>query len=295
MTSETWVWFGDRWHNENLAVAGPRTHGLWLGSAVFDGARRFLGVMPDLEPHMRRALVSARAMGLEPPVDLDRLLTLVAEGAARFQGDVALYIKPVFWPESGGYQAAVPDPDTTRFALCLYAEPMPEPGEAAITLSPYRRSTPMDAPVDAKASCLYPNTARALREASQRGFQNCVMLDHNGNVCELASANLFYVRDGLVITPIANGCFLAGVTRARVIELLRGDGTDVLEKTVSYAELRQADEIFSTGNFAKVMPVTRIEDRTLGFGPVARRARQLYWDFALGHAAPGPQAKVRAQ
>lgn len=289
MTSDTWVWFNGTWHNENLPVAGPRTHGLWLGSAVFDGARRFLGVIPDLEAHMCRAIASAVTMGMEPPVAVDQILTLVHDGVAKFSNDEALYIKPVFWPEAGGYQAAVPDPASTRFSLCIYSEAMPPPGEMAITLSPYRRSTPLDAPVDAKASCLYPNTARALREAGQRGFQNCVMLDHNGMVCELASANIFYAKDGVVITPVPNGCFLDGITRRRVINLLRGDGVRVIEQTVTYAQLLAADEIFSTGNFAKVMPAFRIEDRILGYGPLTQKARKLYWDYALS-VPEAPQA-----
>jgi branched-chain amino acid aminotransferase len=87
-------------------------------------------------------------------------------------------------------------------------------------------------------------------------------------------------RDGVVYTPVPNGTFLDGITRQRVIALLRGDGATVIETTLRYADFASADEIFSTGNFAKVAPVIRIDDRQLKPGPFYTRARQLYWDFA---------------
>jgi branched-chain amino acid aminotransferase len=135
-------------------------------------------------------------------------------------------------------------------------------------------------PTKAKAGCLYPNNARAVMEARARGFDNALVLDMLGNVAELATANVFLVRDGKVATPAANGTFLAGITRARVIDLLRRDGYEVHETTLSIADFAEADEIFSTGNYSKVAPVTRFEDRELQPGPVAKRARALYWDFA---------------
>ena len=79
-------------------------------------------------------------------------------------------------------------------------------------------------PIDAKASCLYPNNARALMEARSRGFDNCLLADMLGNVAELATANVFLARDGVVMTPTANGSFLNGITRQRVLKLLAGDG-----------------------------------------------------------------------
>jgi branched-chain amino acid aminotransferase len=157
---------------------------------------------------------------------------------------------------------------------------MPEPKGSAITLSPYRRPTLESAPVDAKASCLYPNNTRGLIEAQARGFDNCVLRDMMGAVAELANANIFMVKDGVVFTPAPNGVFLDGITRRRVIGLLRTDGVEVVEKTLLYEDFLTADEIFSSGNFAKVAPMTRIEDRALPIGPVFRRARALYWAFA---------------
>ena len=90
-------------------------------------------------------------------------------------------------------------------------------------------------------------------------------------------------KDGVVFTPIGNGTFLAGITRARVIALLRQAGATVVEKTLRYGDFQTADEIFSTGNYSKVSPVTRIDERPLQPGPFYRRTRELYWEYA--HAA----------
>jgi branched-chain amino acid aminotransferase len=135
-------------------------------------------------------------------------------------------------------------------------------------------------PVDAKAGCLYPNNARALFDVHARGFDNAIVCDMLGNVAELATSNIFMAKDGVVYTPTANGTFLAGITRQRVIGLLRTAGVAVVEKTLAYQDFKAADEIFSTGNYSKVVPVTRIDDRTLPFGPIYTKARELYWAFA---------------
>ncbi len=136
------------------------------------------------------------------------------------------------------------------------------------------------APTEAKASCLYPNVARAAREAAARGFDSAVVLDPNGNVAEFAYMNLFFARDGVVHTPSANGTFLNGITRQRIAGLLRAAGVEVIERAVDFSEVLAADEIFATGNYGKVMPCTRIEDRPLDTGALYRQARELYFAFA---------------
>jgi branched-chain amino acid aminotransferase len=149
-----------------------------------------------------------------------------------------------------------------------------------VTLSPFRRPSNDVAPTDAKAACLYPNGARAITEARSRGFDNAVMLDALGNVAETATSNVFMAKDGVVATPAANGAFLAGITRARIIALLRADGVPVEERAIRWPELLAADELFSVGNYAKVVPMAQIEGRPLQPGPFFRRARELYWAFA---------------
>lgn len=280
--SQTWSWIEGKWLEGNPPIVGPRTHALWLGSCVFDGARAFEGVMPDLDRHCQRVNDSAAALGLRPTMGWEEIAALAREGAARFSGDTALYIKPMYWAEEGGYVSVPPLPESTRFCLTIYEAPMLEPQGFSITRTRFRRPTPEQAPVDAKAACLYPNSARALMEARNMGFDNGVVFDAMGNVAELATANLMLVKDGEVHTPYPNGTFLNGITRQRVIKLLRDDGIAVHERIVGYDDLLDADELFSTGNYSKVVPINRIDDRHLQPGPVAARARELYWDFAHG-------------
>jgi branched-chain amino acid aminotransferase len=279
-TSQTWTFFNNGWHDGNVAIMGPRTQGAWLASVVFDGARAFEGVTPDLDKHCARINKSARALGLKAVVDDARWVALVQEGRKKFAADAALYIRPMYWADTGIAGGVRFDPESTCWCLCIYEAPMPPFKGSSITLSPYRKPTAESAPVFAKASCLYPNNSMALAEAADRGFDNCLMRDALGNIAELGNANVFMVKDGVAFTPAPNGTFLSGITRARVIGLLRADGVEVVEKALTHADFLDADEIFSAGNFGKVSPFTRIENRNLQIGPVTSKARKLYWEFA---------------
>ena len=279
--SETWTFVDGRWLDGNPPLTGPRSHAFWQGSSVFDGARVFEGVMPDMIRHAERLNRSAIALNLQPLMDAGAIVELAREGAKRFGPDAPLYVRPMYWGEADGPSVIMPDPDSTRFCLCMYVAPLPPPTAGiSLTLSRFRKPTIESAPTDAKAGCLYPNNARALRDARERGFDNALVLDMVGNVAETTTSNAFMVRDGVVMTPIANGTFLNGITRQRMIGLLRADGHEVVEASLRYDDFLGADEIFISGNYAKTMPVTRIDDRDLQPGPVARKARELYWAFA---------------
>ena len=176
------------------------------------------------------------------------------------------------------------DPESTRWCMCIYEAPMRPPKGFSITLSPFRR--PQDTmPVDAKAGCLYPNNSRALFQAKSQGFDNAIMCDVLGNVTELATSNIFMAKGGIVYTPMPNGTFLNGITRQRVITLLRDAGVTVIEKILTYQDFGAADEIFATGNYSKVVPVTKIDSKVLPFGPLYAKARELYWSFARSSVA----------
>src|SRR5216683_3881697 len=278
--SKTWTYYEGDWHDGNIPIMGVRDHATWLCSSVFDGARTFEGVSPDLDLHCVRVNSSAETMHLKPMVSAETWIGLTRDGIRRFEKDAALYIRPMYWAERSGTLLVAPDPESTKWCLSLYEAPMRSPEGFSITLSPYRKPSMECMPIDAKAGCLYPNNARALLEANSRGFGNCVVLDLLGNVAELATANLFIGKEGAVFTPAPNGTFLNGITRQRVVKLLRSANVTVVETSLTYSDFLGADEIFSSGNFSKVSPITRIDDRLLQPGPFYQKARELYWAFA---------------
>jgi len=278
--SQTFTFLEGEWIEGNRPFIGARTHAFWLGSSVFDGARAFEGVTPDLDKHCARLNRSAKTMWLKPFMSEEDMVELAREGVKKFKPGAELYIRPMYWAEQSGATSVPPDPESTRFCLSVYEAPLPAPTGVSITRSPFAKPLGITMPIDAKAGCLYPNNARALLEARSRGFDNCLLCDMLGNVAELATANVFMAKDGVVTTPMANGTFLNGVTRQRVLQLLRADGKDAREATLRYSDFDAADEIFVVGNFGKVTPVRRIDNRDLQPGPFYRRARELYWEFA---------------
>jgi branched-chain amino acid aminotransferase len=274
------TWYEGRWQDGNLPVLGAADHGTWQGTLVFDGARAFDGVTPDLDLHCARVVRSAEAMGLAAPMDAAAIEALVREGVQRLGADRALYLRPMMWSREASPALIDALPESTTLAVCIEDLEFRPPGPLALTVSPFRRPPPDAALCEAKAACHYPNNARIIREARARGFQNALSLDQQGLVAETASANAFLVRDGAIFTPAANGTFLNGITRQRVIALLRADGIEVTEGSLTVEDFAAADEIFLTGNANKVTPVTRFEQRELPSRRLAERARALYWDYA---------------
>ena len=272
-------WIDGEWYDEEPAVAKATDHAMWLGSAVFDGARSMAGKVPDLEAHCARAIRSARIMGMEPDITTEEIVDLAQEGIQKFPDDAQLYICPLFYA-SGGF--VVPDPESTHFVLTVEESPLPQPTGFKACLSPFRRPSPEMAPTEAKAACLYPNVSRAVADANDRGYDTGVMLDPDGDVAEFSSANLFVVKDGVVHTPAINGTFLNGITRQRVMQLLRDQGFEVVERTIGYDELTEADELFSTGNYSKVLPCIQLDDRPMPKGPVFQETREMYFSYAEG-------------
>jgi branched-chain amino acid aminotransferase len=275
------TYFKGQWAEGNVPLFGAMDHSVWLGSSVFDGARAMGGRMPDLRLHLQRVIHSAERLGLQCPLTVDEMETLVREGVAKFPADAALYIRPLVFGCEG---FLVPEPQHSGFALTLFDAPMPAFTGFSACLSSLRRPDASMAPTDAKASALYANSTRVMREAMARGFDNGVVLDSAGMVAEFATSNLFFVTvDGKVVTPVPNGTFLAGITRARVIALLAEAGVAVEERSVRPEELDTAAEIFNTGNYGKVTPCVRYEGRTLAVGPIATLARDRYLAYTDSH------------
>lgn len=277
MAEQSHTYHEGAWHAGNPPMLGPMAHSLWMASAVFDGARSFGRLAPDLDRHCRRVLESAALFGMTPEISAEEIERLSWEGIEKFPEDAALYIRPLFYFADG---FVTPNLESTKFMLSVFDAPMPPWHGATACLSSFRRPSPETAPTGAKASCLYPNVARAMMEARRRGFESAVVLDQMGNVAEFTTSNLFIAKGDLVSTPVPNGTFLAGLTRRRVMELLSGENIEVRECTLTFEDVLDADEVFQTGNFPKVLPVVKIEDREYQQGRFAQLARKLYFEFA---------------
>ena len=275
------TYFEGRWHDSNLPIMNAADHGTWLGSGVFDGARSVNGLTPDLAAHCNRVNHSAEAMMLTPTVSTDDMVAIVLDGLATYAPDAAVYIRPMYWGIDGDVTAIVPKSDTTGFAICLEQIPLAAAtASTTLTRTQFCRPTLDNAVLNAKAGCLYPNNARMLAEARRKGFGNALVADSMGNVAETATANIFMAKDGEVFTPIPNGTFLAGITRARHIANLRDDGLKVHETVLSFDDFHTADEVFMSGNMNKVTAISAFDQTQFQLGPISRKVREMYWDWA---------------
>lgn len=275
------TFFDGKWHDGDVPVMRAADHGLWQGSSVFDGARQFDGVVPDLAKHCARVNRSAKALMITPTCEAEEMEAIIRDGLRPYGAGEAVYIRPMYWALDGSDIGVSPKEGSTGFAICLEQIAMPDFAKpTTLTRTRFRRPVMEDSVCDAKAGCLYPNNARMLVEAKSKGFGNALVADAMGNVAETATANVFMVRDGVAFTPIANGTFLSGITRARHIANMRADGIEVVESVLSFEDFHAADEVFLSGNFSKITPVKAFDDTQYQIGPVTRRVRELYWDWA---------------
>ncbi len=275
------TWFEGRWHDGDIQVMRAADHGIWQGSSVFDGARFAHGLTPDLDLHCARVNASAQALMITPTMDAGDMTAIIREGLRAYGTDQSVYVRPMYWAIDGGDLGVNPAENSTGFAICLEEVPLP-PAEfqTTVTRTRFRRPVLEDSVCNAKAGCLYPNNARMLVEARNKGFGNALVADAMGNLAESATANVFLVKDGVVFTPIPNGTFLAGITRSRHIANLRADGVEVVETVLTFEDAHAADEVFLSGNFAKVTSVRAFDGTEYKTRQMTERARRLYWDWA---------------
>ena len=227
--SQTWTFFEGAWHEGNVPIMGARTHAAWLGSTVFDGARAFEGVAPDLDRHCARVNQSAVNFKLKPVVDTETWLGLAREGIARFGANAELYIRPMYWAQNGSGGGVLFDPETTNWCLCIYVAPMPAAerrGHHPVAVPP---ADDGERPGGLQGGLsLSEQFARADRSAGA-GFRQLPAARHARQCRGVRQFERVHGADGVVYTPAPNGTFLNGITRQRVIDLLRGDGVTVVE------------------------------------------------------------------
>ena len=257
-----WIWMDGHFVPWRDAKVHVLTHGLHYGSCVFEGERLYNGKIFKLTEHTRRRFRSAEILEMEIPFTVEEIDAACVETVARM-GFTDAYIRPVAWrgPEQMGVAAQA---TKTHVAIAAWEWPSyfdPETKRRGIRMmhAPYARPAPNAAPTEAKAAGLYMICTLSKHAAERAGYADAMMLDYRGYVAEATGANIFFVKDGVIHTPLAD-CFLNGLTRQTVIDLARSRGFDVIERHIQPEEMTGFTECFITGSAAEVTPVAEIGD-----------------------------------
>jgi branched-chain amino acid aminotransferase len=255
-----WIWYDGQlipWREANLHVL---SHGLHYASSVFEGERAYGGAIFKSTAHSERLRKSAEILDFEIPysvAEIDAAKRLVLDR----NGQKDAYVRPVAWRGSEMMGVAA---QNNRIHLAIatwewpsYFDPAQKMKGIRLDMADYRRPDPATAPSAAKAAGLYMICTISKHRAERKGYADALMLDWQGRVAECTGANVFFIRDGVIHTPIAD-CFLDGITRRTVIDLAKRRGFEVEERRILPEELASFNECFITGTAAEVTPVSEI-------------------------------------
>lgn len=283
-----WIWFDGQlvpWKEAKIHVL---THGLHYGSSVFEGERAYGGQIFKSTQHSERLKRSAEILDFEIPytvAEIDAAKRLVLEK----NGLVDAYLRPIAWRGSEMLAVAAQQNKIHLAIACWewpsYFDQAQKMKGIRLDIAQYRRPDPATAPSAAKAAGLYMICTISKHQAEKKGYADAMMLDWQGRVAECTGANIFFIRDGAVHTPLAD-CFLDGITRQTVIELAKRRGFEVVERRIMPEELSTFSECFITGSAAEVTPVSEIGPYT--FKP-AEMTKTLMDDYT---AEVQPKAKA---
>lgn len=289
---------GDIWYNGKFvpwadAQLHVLTHGLHYASSVFEGERAYSGKIFKLEEHTERLHKSAEILGFEIPYSADALNEATLELLKR-QNLVDAYIRPIAWrgSEMMGVSA---QRNTINVAIAAWAWPSyfdPEERLKGIRLdmAQYRRPDPRTAPCNSKAAGLYMICTLSKHAAEKNGYADALMLDWRGQVAEATGANIFFIKDGVIHTPIPD-CFLDGITRRTAIDLAKRRGFEVVERVILPEEMAEFEQCFLTGTAAEVTPVSEIGPYSFSVGEIVRTLMQDYDKLVNGQLAQNVAAE----
>jgi branched-chain amino acid aminotransferase len=267
------------------------THGLHYGTGVFEGIRCYdtQSVGPAVfrhREHLRRLRRSAELYYMPVPYDVEALRTATNELIGR-NGLRSCYVRPIMYRGYGQMGLNPLDaPVDVAIAVWEWGAYLGEEGKKQgirTKVSSWRRISPGSLIPAAKASGQYLNSVLAKIESQKAGYEEAILLDDHGNVCEGSGENIFVVWEGRLVTPPPAASILDGVTRRSVIQIARDLGFEVIERNIARAELYLADEVFMTGTAAELVPVREVDDHVIGAGEpgAVTRAIQTTFEDAL--------------
>ncbi len=279
------VWIDGRVVDGKEARISVLDHGLLYGDGVFEGLRVYGRRVFRLEAHLKRFAISAKAICLELPGEIDAARDIALETARAFGADEA-YLRLIATRGDGPLgidPTHCPEPRLICIAdrISVYPESKRRAGMDLLTSS--LRQPPADARDPRVKSLNYLNNALARLEARQRGGDEALLLNASGAVCEVAVANVFAVRDGGLLTPPGSDGALEGITRATVLELAVSLGIPAREQTLGRFDLFAADEVFVTGSAAGLVPIRSLDGRPIGDGapgPIFEEIREAFLEAA---------------
>ncbi|HWF64615.1 MAG TPA: branched-chain amino acid aminotransferase [Rhizomicrobium sp.] len=280
---------GSLWYDGQLvpwteAKTHVLTHGLHYGSCVFEGERIYGGTIYKLKEHTARLFKSAEVLGMKIPFTQDQINAACIE-AAQAQGIKDGYVRPVVF--RGSEMMAVSAQNTKiHVAVAVwewpsYFDPKEKLKGIRLDIAQWRRPAPDTAPTQAKAAGLYMICTLSKHAAEAKGYADAMMLDYRGLVAEATGANIFFVKDVSVHTPIAD-CFLNGITRQSVIAIAKAHQIPVIERHILPDELTQFSECFITGSAAEVTPVSEIGPYRFKPGKLTETLMNAYADEVRG-------------
>jgi branched-chain amino acid aminotransferase len=291
--SQYWVYIDQEFKRYGDARLGLMTHALHYGTGVFEGIRGYWSPEHEqlfilkLREHYARMQRSVKVLKLKIPITLDELCQVSIELVRMNNFRQDIYIRPFAFKSSEEIGVRL---HNLKNSFAIYVTPYGnyvdiERGIRCM-VSSWRRIDDNAAPPRAKITGIYVNSALAKTEAMENGYDEAIMLTHDGHVCEGSAENIFVVREGKVFTPPTSDNILEGLTRLGMIELLRKElDMEVLEQSIDRSELYIADEVFLCGTGAQISPVIEIDHRPIGegtVGPVVARIQKLYFDIVRG-------------
>ncbi|WP_265562309.1 branched-chain amino acid aminotransferase [Sphingomicrobium arenosum] len=260
------------------------THALHYGSSVFEGQRAYNGKIFKLTEHSERLHKSAEILGFKLPWSVAEI-DAACEEVLEANGLTDAYVRPVAWRGSEqmgvSAQATKPHLAIAAWEWGKYFDEKKANEGIRLDIAPYRRPAPHTAPVHAKAAGLYMICTISKHEAEAKGYDDAMMFDWEGRVAEATGANIFFIKDGVIHTPIAD-VFLNGITRRTVIELAKKRGIEVIERRIWPEELAQFEQCFLTGSAAEVTFVKEIGPWQFAPGDISRQLRADYDDLVNG-------------
>jgi branched-chain amino acid aminotransferase len=284
------IWYDGKLINSPDAKIHVLTHGLHYASAVFEGERAYNGTIFECTAHSERLHTSASILDFKIPfsvAEIDAAKNLVVEKNKQPNA----YIRAIAW--RGSEQLGVSAQNNTiHLAIATwewpsYFDPAQRLKGIRITNAEYRRPDPRTAPSLAKAACLYAICTIEKHRAEKMGYADAMMLDWQGRVAECTGANMFFIKDGKIHTPIAD-CFLDGITRKTAIALAKRRNIEVIERRIMPEELSGFTECFITGTAAEITAVSEIGDWRFTPGQITKQLGDDY--TALVMSAKGKAA-----